>query len=487
MGRPKSNWWPSHFSQYGVEMVGRFGTRASVLGVWILIGLFFGSIPVAHGHDLPLDRTMNAFIRIEAHQADLVIRIPLDLLHQVSFPLVGDHYDIAGSGAATRAALRAVSAHLSLREGNTRLEPLSEKGKLSPLSDRAFESFDSAISAFERPDSEAVIGFDLGYFDVHFVYPIASPNSVFSIENKIGSNYGDYTKLALRILPLGEKSRTMMLNGSSGPVKLDPPWYDAGLGFAALGIQHILTGFDHLLFLLCLVIPFRRIRSLIPVITAFTVGHSVTLIGTAFGLAPDAKWFPPFIEMAIAVSIVYMAVENIIGPNLQRRWIIAGLFGLVHGFGFADVLGEQLQFAGSNLLTALFGFNVGIEIGQLIALSIFIPCLALVLRGRMQGRMGISILSAAVALIAWQWMVDRAQTLWQTPWPLPTTAGTLILAQWIIALAAAVGTAILFARWCERKWPSHLRSGEIVASPVADERGLKSLFSKQPSGLVTPD
>jgi hypothetical protein len=265
----------------------------------------------------------------------------------------------------------------------------------------------------------------------------------------------------------------MMLNGSSGRVTLDPHWYDAGMGFVALGVQHILTGFDHLLFLLCLVIPFRRLRSLIPVITAFTVGHSITLIGTAFGLAPDAKWFPPFIEMAIAVSIVYMAVENIIGPDLRRRWIIAGLFGLVHGFGFADVLGEQLQFAGSNLLTALLGFNLGIEIGQLIALSIFIPCLALVLRGRMQGRMGVSILSAAVGLIAWQWMVDRALTLWQTPWPLPTTAGILIAAQWVVALVVAVGTATLFAKWCERRWPSHLSSGEIVAPSVARETVLK--------------
>ena len=117
--------------------------------------------------------------------------------------------------------------------GDTRLEPLSEKGKLSPLSYRSFESFDAAISGFERSDSGAVIGFDLGYFDVHFVYPITSPNSVFSIENKIGSNYGDYTRLALRILPLGEPSRTMMLNGASGRVKLDPHWYDAGLGFVA--------------------------------------------------------------------------------------------------------------------------------------------------------------------------------------------------------------------------------------------------------------
>jgi len=453
-------------------MFGRFGTRASVLSVWILNFVFFGLISVASAHDLPLDRTMNAFVKIEAHQADLVIRIPLDLLHEVSFPTVGDHYDTAASDAVIRTALRAISAHLFLWEGNTRLEPVSEKGRLSPPSNRSFQSFDTAVSDFGRSDSE-VIGFDLGYFDVHFVYPITSPNSVFSIENKIGSNYGDYTKLALRILPLGEPSRTMMLNGSSGRVKLDPHWYDAGVGFVGLGVQHILTGFDHLLFLLCLVIPFRRLRSLIPVITAFTVGHSITLIGTAFGLAPDAKWFPPFIEMAIAVSIVYMAVENIIGPDLRRRWIIAGLFGLVHGFGFADVLGEQLQFAGSNLLTALLGFNLGIEIGQLIALSIFIPCLALVLRGRMQGRMGVSILSAAVGLIAWQWMVDRALTLWQTPWPLPTTAGILIAAQWVVALVVAVGTATLFAKWCERRWPSHLSSGEIVAPSVARETVLK--------------
>jgi len=433
-------------------MFGRFGARASVLSVWIAVSVFFGLMPVVNAHDLPLDRTMNAFVRIEAHQADLVIRIPLDLLHEVSFPVTDDHYDIGNSGAATSAALRAIAAHLLLWEGHTRLVPLNGKGKLSPPSDRSFQSFDMAVAEFERSDSQALIGFDLGYFDVHFVYPIVSPKSVFSIENKIGSNYGDYTQLVLRILPLGGDSRTMMLNGSSGLVKLDPPWYEAGLGFVALGIQHILTGFDHLLFLLCLVIPFRSIRSLIPTITAFTVGHSITLIGTAFGLAPDAKWFPPFIEMAIAASIVYMAVENIIGPNLRRRWIIAGLFGLVHGFGFADILGTQLQFAGSNLLTALFGFNLGIEVGQLIALSIFIPCLALVLRGRLAGRMGISILSAAIALIAWQWMVDRAQTLWQTPWPVPTTADILIVAQWGVALAAVVGAATLFARWHERNW-----------------------------------
>ncbi len=450
-------------------MFGIRGRYEHASAICISIFTIFGWAVVAQAHDLPLDRTINAFVKIEEHQADLVVRIPLDFLNAVPFPVVRDHYDTARSGAAVRMALQAITAQLTLWEGYKRLVPLRSSGRLSPLSDPSFERFETAASNLRQSSSNAVIGFGLGYFDAEFVYQIQSSSSIFSIKNEIGSNYGDYTKLVLRILPLGEDARMMMLNGSSGLVKLDPPWYEAGLGFVAMGVQHILTGFDHLLFLLCLVIPFRRIRSLVPVVTAFTLGHSVTLIGTAFGLAPHARWFPPFIEMAIAVSIVYMAVENIVGPNLKRRWIVAGLFGLVHGFGFADTLREQLQFAGSNLLTALFSFNLGIEIGQLIALSIFIPCLALVLRGRMQGQMGVSILSAAVGLLAWQWMVDRVQVLWQTPWPPLTIAGMIVLAQWASVLAAAVALAMLFTRWRERKWNVGMASPEPVGTPILNK------------------
>jgi hypothetical protein len=252
----------------------------------------------------------------------------------------------------------------------------------------------------------------------------------------------------------------MMITGASGRVALDPPWYQASVGFVRLGIEHILSGIDHLLFLLCLVIPFRRIRSLIPVITAFTIGHSVTLIGTAYNIAPVGAWFPPFIETAIAVSIVYMALENIVGADLRRRWIIAGLFGLVHGFGFADILREQLQFAGSYLLVSLFSFNVGIEIGQLTVLCVFVPALALLFRGAMSGRMGIIVVSAIVANIAWQWMVQRGEVLWKTPWPQLTVPGLMILAQWILAVVLAVGAAKLLAKWIERKWPSHVLPAE---------------------------
>src|SRR5439155_21215780 len=143
-----------------------------------------------------------------------------------------------------------------------------------------------------------------------------------------------------------------------------------------LGFAHILDGIDHLLFIICLVIPFRKVRPLIVIITSFTVAHSITLIASAAGYAPSALWFPPLIEVLIALSIVYMALENIVGARLERRWLIAFGFGLVHGFGFAFALRQSLQFAGSHLATSLVSFNVGVEIGQLFVLAIALPVLA---------------------------------------------------------------------------------------------------------------
>ena len=117
-------------------------------------------------------------------------------------------------------------------------------------------------------------------------------------------------------------------------------------------------------------IPFRRFRSLVVIVTAFTVAHSITLIASAFGLAPGGLWFPPLIETLIAVSILYMALENIVGAmSVQRRWMLAFAFGLVHGFGFSFALRETLQFAGAHLVTSLLSFNVGVELGQLLVLA----------------------------------------------------------------------------------------------------------------------
>jgi hypothetical protein len=182
-------------------------------------------------------------------------------------------------------------------------------------------------------------------------------------------------------------------------------------------LLHILEGRDHLLFLFCLVIPFRRFRELVLLVTAFTLAHSVTLVASAYGFAPSAQWFPPLVETLIAASIVYMALENIVGGKVRRRWFLTFGFGLLHGFGFSFALRETLQFAGSYLLTSLLAFNLGVEIGQLLVLSLFLPLLAVLFRRVVAERTGTLILSALAAHTGWHWMVERGAALAEFDFP----------------------------------------------------------------------
>jgi hypothetical protein len=227
------------------------------------------------------------------------------------------------------------------------------------------------------------------------------------------------TTTVLHFLPPHAGERVFTYRGDPGVVPLDPRWHQAALRFVREGFLHILGGIDHLLFIICLVIPIRRVRPLIAVVTAFTVAHSITLIAAALGFAPSALWFPPLIEVLIAASIVYMAVENIVAPQLQRRWVIAFGFGLVHGFGFSFALRETLQFAGRHLATSLVAFNIGVELGQIAVLAVAIPTLAFVYRRLVNERMGIIVMSAFVAHTAWHWCTERASTLsaYQFVWP----------------------------------------------------------------------
>jgi uncharacterized membrane-anchored protein YitT (DUF2179 family) len=203
------------------------------------------------------------------------------------------------------------------------------------------------------------------------------------------------------------------------------------------GFRHILDGLDHLLFLLCLVIPFRRVGwTLVGVVTSFTVAHSITLIAAAYGIVPPGAWFPPLVEVLIAASIIYMALENVLRPNLRWRWLVTGMFGLVHGFGFSFMLKNQLQFAGDHLLLSLLAFNIGIELGQLLFIAVAIPLLVLLFeRAPLSERLITAVISAFVVHTAWHWLVERWDTLAKVEWP-QLEAATLALS---IVLAAALG------------------------------------------------
>jgi hypothetical protein len=295
------------------------------------------------------------------------------------------------------------------------------------------------------PDTPFV--WNQGLLDVLLEYPIRSDRSEFSIEPRWG-RLGLRTVTAFRFLPPGGAVRAFEFLGNPGLVRLDPRWYQAAARFVRLGFDHILDGTDHLLFLLCLVIPFRRVRTLVPIVTAFTVAHSITLMAAANDMAPGALWFTPLIETLIAASIVFMALENIFSRAGERlRWMIAFAFGLVHGFGFSFALRETLQFAGSHLLASLLSFNLGVEFGQLFVLVLLVPLLEFLFRFVVAERLGTIVLSAFVAHTGWHWTIERWDRLRQfrfewpalTPALLATASGWLILAVGIAAVAWLVG------------------------------------------------
>jgi hypothetical protein len=223
---------------------------------------------------------------------------------------------------------------------------------------------------------------------------------------------------------------------------MDPRWHQAVFNFIVLGFDHILEGADHLLFLFCLLIPLRKISALIPVITSFTVAHSITLIASALGWVPSTIWFPALIETLIALSIVYMACENIISVKQQHRWIVTFGFGLVHGFGFSFLLTESMQFAGSHLVMSLLAFNLGVEIGQVLVVVLVVPFVHLLFKYALPEKAGVILLSAIVGHWAWHWMQERWMNLSAYDLSLPAFGSqfTIGLMQWIalLGLSAAV-------------------------------------------------
>ncbi len=143
-----------------------------------------------------------------------------------------------------------------------------------------------------------------------------------------------------------------------------------------LGIEHILTGYDHLVFLLSLVLIATRFKEVLKIVTAFTIAHSVTLFLVATGCI---HVIPFWVESLIALTICYVAVENIFVKKAKWRWLLTALFGLIHGMGFAGALAET-GLPMSNQLGSLLTFNLGVEAGQLMILCLLLPFLLLMQR-----------------------------------------------------------------------------------------------------------
>ncbi len=412
-------------------------------------------IPAARAHDIPNDIRINAFFKPDGKRLQLLLRVPLSAMREVDFPKRGPGYlEVSRADEALRNAAKlwlidSIDIH---EDGNKLAAPRVMHARVSLPSDKSFASFEQALAHVQGP--RLADSLDLYWnqqlLDVLLEYPITSDRAQFSIHPRV-DRLGLKVSTALRFLPPGGATRAFEFHGNPGLVQLDPRWHQAASRFVVAGFWHILEGVDHLLFLLCLIIPFRRWRPLVIIVTSFTVAHSITLIASAFGFVPDALWFPPLIELMIALTIIYMALENIVGSNIQRRWIITFAFGLVHGFGFSFALRESLQFAGDHLVTSLLAFNLGVEIGQLAVLIVLLPVLALLFKHAFVERIGIIILSALVAHTGWHWMLERGEQLLKFPFPTIDAAFLAGAMRGLIALIL-LGALLWLANGTVRRW-----------------------------------
>lgn len=192
------------------------------------------------------------------------------------------------------------------------------------------------------------------------------------------------------------------------------------LGFVVDGVKHIAGGFDHILFLLALLLPAvmvregrtwkpasdmrTTVRNVVGIVTAFTIAHSITLSLATLGVV---RLPSRLVESAIAASVLATALDNLFPFLPRRRWLVAFVFGLLHGFGFASVL-LDLELPASSLALSLFGFNVGVEIGQLAVVALVVP-LAYLARGRTAyRRFAVAAGSVAIGCVALGWLVERA-------------------------------------------------------------------------------
>lgn len=200
----------------------------------------------------------------------------------------------------------------------------------------------------------------------------------------------------------------------AGTVSLDGGDGADVVGFVREGVWHIWIGLDHILFLIALLLPavYRRqwqpahdlrtvVRDVLEIVTAFTLAHSITLVISTVGWV---RLPPRFIETAIAVSVALAAANNLV-RLVDARWAVAFALGLLHGFGFSNVLAD-LGLPGDGLVVALLGFNLGVEIGQAAIVLAFLP-LAYALRRTAAYRVALVTGSAATCALAVHWSIDR--------------------------------------------------------------------------------
>ena len=254
----------------------------------------------------------------------------------------------------------------------------------------------------------------------HLVYP-RPPGKFLLRARKLGGLPAGHREFVLILDERGSSVVKKLLNAKDDTVEVDasdqgangaasttapgaPPTF---FGFVKLGIGHIWTGYDHLLFLFALLVVCGSFRSIVAIVSCFTVAHSLTL---ALATLNVVNLPSRITEPAIAASVVFVGVENLLrrGVEPRGRWALTFAFGLIHGFGFASVLRDLgVGGRGQGIAMPLFTFNLGVEIGQVAVAAVVLPVVWRLRKNETFARRGPIVFSAMVAAAGLYWLLER--------------------------------------------------------------------------------
>ena len=420
-------------------------------------------------HDIPDEIVLQTFLKPEQNRLQVLLRIPLLAITDANLPKDGPGYlAMPYLDPALREAANQVASGIIFLEGNERLTSFElSNAKISLPSDRSFASYEAALARVrgpKLPDATQVY-YNQGFLDLELLFPIQSQESRFSIRVLFGRGLANRTATYITFIRPDGGVREFRMHDDASLVRLDPRMHEAASVFLTSGFYRFLDGIDHLLFVIVLAIPYKRARDLVKPFVAFACGHSVTLILAAWGVMPVGNWFPPSIGAVIALSIVYVAVENGIGARLSHRWVVALVFGLAHGFGFALALRETLQLAGAHPITALMAYNVGLELGTLIILAIAVPAVQ-VFFTQVPERAGTIVSSVLIGHVGWHWMSERFAIARLSSWPALDLNVLLMIVRTLLAIVVVGGALWFFAGVLKRK----SETPEVPEKSIVDSR-----------------
>lgn len=375
-----------------------------LLPLLLVLAMFLLLNPLARAH-----KPSDSYLQLHAGPQQLTAQLDVALRDlDVAIGLDADGDGALTWGEVRRAEARISSyvlARLELRRGSGMCQPQLEQLLINQHVDGAYAALMLRLDCAAADGAGISVAYRL-LFDVDPLH-----RSVVSLHS-------------------GGTVTTGILAADAALLTLDPqlrPAWRQWLDFVGEGVWHIWIGYDHILFLLSLLLPAvlqlrgRQwqpaasfgpvLRDAAAIVTAFTVAHSITLSLAAFELV---RLPTRLVESAIALSVIVVALNNIF-PLLQRwRWGLTFGFGLIHGFGFAAVLSE-LQLGTGSLLLTVSAFNIGVELGQLAIVCLFLPLAFRLRHSGLYLPLGLRAGSAAIALLAALWLAERALNLQLLP------------------------------------------------------------------------